>query len=411
MTLPIELPVYGTSLHREFYGSPSSFIRASECPLRELITGELPSLPTPPWNVHGTVIHELIEYPLADGETMDEAYDRRLRKHIEDAQDARAAGDRKSWLPDFSETGRVPFLDIHNFASRREQGLALAARYQSQKTVDTARLGSSGLGDGALTLGPERPIVDLETGIKGKIDLLERGEDGLVIVDFKTGELQEEGADDLEVKPEYEQQLLIYAAMIFRNHKEWPVKWRLESQSGQTIEKAIAPADALKAFEALVKLKRETDSKLKEQDFEGLARGITNGACRKCQWRHRCPASRKQLATEGWVSFSTPSVKNSLVDIQGKVVGVGTGHAAWLDVQLVNGATVRVHRLQIAAQFKDRSPIPTVGDLVALFSTRTTIAEPVDGATPQAPSRVECDKTSYCLLLENSATQSGRSHA
>ena len=399
MTLPIELQVYGTSLHREFYGSPSSFIRASECPLRELITGELPSLPTPPWNVHGTVIHELIEHPLADGETMDEAYNRRLRKHIKDAQDARAAGDRKSWLPDFSETGRVLFLDIHNFASRREQGLALAARYQSQKTVDTARLGSSGLGDGALTLGPERPIVDLETGIKGKIDLLERGEDGLVIVDFKTGQLQEEGADDLEVKPEYEQQLLIYAAMIFRNHKEWPVKWRLESQSGQTIEKVIVPADALKAFESLVKLKRETDSKLNDQDFEWLARGITNGACGKCQWRHRCPVARKKLATEGWVSFSTPSVKSSLVDIQGKIVGMGIGHAAWLDVQLVNGATVRVHRLQIAAQFKDRSPIPTVGVLVALFSTRTTIAEPVDGATPQAPSRVECDKTSYCLTL------------
>ena len=399
MTLPIELKVYGTSLHKEFYASPSSFIRASECPLRELITGELPALPTLPWNVHGTVIHELIQFPPAAGETMEDAYDRRLRKQIEDARESRAAGDRKSWLPEFCKTNGALFLDIHNFAARREQGLALAARYEMHTSGGTVGIGTGDRDDQKLKLGFEVSIDDRETGIKGRIDLLERGEQGLVIVDFKTGQLREDGAESSEVKPEYEKQLLIYAAMIFRNHNEWPVKWRLESQSGQTIEKDIVHAEALKAFKELVDLKHETDAKLKEEDFDWLARGVTNGACGKCQWRHRCPVARKKLATEGWVSFSTPSVKSSLVDIQGKIVGMGIGHAAWLDVQLVNGATVRVHRLQIAAQFKDRSLIPTVGVLVALFSTRTTIAEPVDGATPQAFSRVECDKTSYCLTL------------
>ena len=399
MTLPIELKVYGTSLHSEFYASPSSFIRASECPLRELITGELPALPTPPWNVHGTVIHELIQFPPADGETMDEAYDRRLLKHIENAQGDRAAGGRKSWLPDFSETGRALFLDIHNFASRREQGLALAARYQAHTSGGTPGIGTGDRDDQKLKLGFEVPINDRETGIKARIDLLECGEQGLVIVDFKTGQLQEEGAESPEVKPEYEKQLLIYAAIIFRNHTEWPVKWRLESQSGQTIEKDIVPAEALKAFKELVDLKHEADAKLKEQDFDGLARGIMNGACGKCQWRHRCPVARKDLATKGWVGFSTPSGRNSLLDIQGQIVGVGSATAAWFDIQLSTGCKVRVHRLQIAAQFKDGSPMPAVGDSVALFSTKATIAEPTSDSTPQAPSRIECDKTSYCLKL------------
>lgn len=399
MITPVDLKDFGTSLNKEFRANPSLLIRADACPLRELIAGEHPSLPTIPWNIHGIVVHDLIQYPPEHGETLGDAYDRRLRKQIEDARQSRAAGDRKSWLPDFCNTDGALYLDIRNFAARREQGLALAARYQTRTSGGTAAIGTGDRDDQKLKLGIEVSIDDRETGIKGRIDLLERGEQGLVIVDFKTGQLQVDGAESPEVKPEYEKQLLIYAAMIFRNYNEWPVKWRLESQSGQPIEKDIVHDDALKAFKELVDLKHETDAKLKEQDFDWLARGVTNGACRQCQWRHRCPVARKKLATEGWVSFSTPSSKQSLVDIQGQIIAVGTGNAAWLDVQLLNSAKVRVHRLRIAAQFKDKSPMLAVGNSVALFSARATIAEPTTDSAPQAPSRVECDKTSYCLKL------------
>lgn len=75
--------------------------------------------------------------------------------------------------------------------------------------------------------------VQSEDGIVGGyVDQLVTGNNGIEIIDFKTGNIKD---NFNQIKEEYKVQLLLYAAIIYENYKVWPISTVLKSLNGTEI--------------------------------------------------------------------------------------------------------------------------------------------------------------------------------
>jgi hypothetical protein len=304
-----------------FACSPSTFYEAERCPLKFVRDGSTP-LPSLPWNVHGTVVHRLIASPPIDAD-FELAYDRALRQELERASETQS---RDPWLAAFSREdvlGR-PLLEIPNFAVRRADGIALARRFAGHS------------GQPSACPAPDQELRETQVSagsIRASVDLLSEAGGLLIVTDFKTGAIHDPGSPDVAVKPQYQAQLLIYAAMIHLTHARWPDRIRLVSSDGTTHEEPVDRTRAQALLDRCTSLRHETETMLAEGKLAQLALGTANGACETCTRRHRCPAISKALQANGFVKHGAGAAER--FDLRGRVVSVAHAEGrSWLDVDV-----------------------------------------------------------------------------
>jgi len=156
----------------------------------------------------------------------------------------------------------------------------------------------------------ERALEDSVSGLYGRPDRVDQTPNGIRLADLKTGLNQHEPTDAQR------RQLLLYAVLVQRNFKQWPIALRIESSSGESWPVEYSPQDAERALaEALVAV----------QDYnQNVDRdGATNNAlpsCENCRW---CPY--RGVCSPYWDALSVewrhPSVRGEILEFGNTAAG------------------------------------------------------------------------------------------
>ena len=137
-------------------------------------------------------------------------------------------------------------------------------------------------------IASERKFDSVKYGFTGKPDLILRQDDGLVIIDYKSGELPDESEDRQEKIAMWQQQVLFYAAIIKEELGEWPVDGEIRLLNNEIVPIQI---DQQKA-EALI----EETQAVKTDYNEKIAAGVSHlelaqyseDNCIFCEYKGNC---------------------------------------------------------------------------------------------------------------------------
>ncbi len=168
----------------------------------------------------------------------------------------------------------------------------------------------------------ERKFDSFKYGFTGKPDLVLRREDGLVIIDYKSGELPDDSEDREEKISLWQQQVLFYAAIVKEEFGEWPVDGEIRLLNNEIIPIQIDQQNA----EALI----EETQTVKANYNEKIAAGVSHSElaqysednCLFCEYKGACntfwentpqpiPGTDKYGCLSGMVKNITTTKKGS----------------------------------------------------------------------------------------------------
>jgi hypothetical protein len=130
----------------------------------------------------------------------------------------------------------------------------------------------------------ERRLIDQYRQIVGTPDLVEQRADGIWIVDIKSG------VGPLELTPERQLQLLIYAHLVVVNGKRQPRRGELLSPSGKSVAMELAPSEIAAAVDRICRLRDRYNALLRRGATTAEMASPSPEACRGCPYRVICPA-------------------------------------------------------------------------------------------------------------------------
>lgn len=133
----------------------------------------------------------------------------------------------------------------------------------------------------------------------GIIDRLDRDEDGLVVVDYKTGKLPRYGDDNFN-------QVLLYAAAVASKTGEQPARARLLYLGKKIIETEVSVDLVDKVVDDLSDTWSKLESDLNNDEFEP----VTTPLCGWCSFIAKCPAGTvfiKKRAAAGKLRADAPA--------------------------------------------------------------------------------------------------------
>ena len=294
--------------------SPSRFLSLKRCALQAIWSRlHEPLLPKWPAARLGTVAHQLIEevgYGKhgAGREDLEQAWETLVEAQEREMKD--------SWL----ERNLVPLSEsARDYHVRKYRALDRA--FEAAQFFEEADItDSSGSG------GRERWVQSKDGKAGGKIDLVAETDRGIVLRDYKTGQVFENGSVDdpagEQVKEDYQIQLKLYAALSHEQHGQWPVALEVVPVGGSPHRIPFTPDDCEDLLREAVKLLEETNQQVSEAQAEGMSHAAllrrlaspTPEACKFCAFRPACPAYWKEREHTGRSNW--PS------DVAGKVTSL-----------------------------------------------------------------------------------------
>lgn len=134
----------------------------------------------------------------------------------------------------------------------------------------------------------ERKFNSVKYGFTGKPDLILRRENGLVIIDYKSGELPDDSENREEKIALWQQQILFYAAIIKEEFGEWPIDGEIRLLNNEIIPIQI---DQQKA-EALTDETQAVKSNYNEKIAAGVSHSelaqYSEDNCIFCEYKGTC---------------------------------------------------------------------------------------------------------------------------
>lgn len=302
--LDVELRV-----HPLVHISPSRYQGLKECALREVwAAGQQASLlPIAPQAQLGSVSHRIFEEAGAGFLVKDRAaVESRWFELVSKVEEEM----KNSWLA----RNLVPLSSsISDYEVRKiriiERALTLSR---------SGNLNTESEMKGKNIISPEY-YVSSESGlVGGKIDQVLSTSEGFVIADYKTGSIFEKDNDTTGmVKPEYLQQLQLYAAMFAEQKKVWPVKLRLVPLSGQPVELEIDPKACINLLAEAEQTLEQINQVIESSPSNTVERRLavpSSTNCSRCLFRPGCRVYRstveKSSGTENWPKDAYGEVQN-----------------------------------------------------------------------------------------------------
>lgn len=289
--------------------SPSRFEGLMGCRLREVWAANRvpPLLPAFPAARVGSVAHKLLQ----------EAGEGRVgarptvERRWEDLVGAAEHQMQRSWL----ERHLAPLKDsVPKFEVRRIQAIERACEIGTERKSDKlARSWSkSGL------FGFEVAVSSRDGFVRGQIDAVLPSRSGPIIRDYKSGAIfVEDTSAQRDLKPEYESQLRLYAALYAESSGSWPVRLEIVPLLGppQVVsfdEKSCL--DLLRvARNQLGTVNRVLTTNRDPLSMQEELASPSPGNCNFCPYRPGCrPYQRATGTGEGWPS----DVWGSLTSVQ-----------------------------------------------------------------------------------------------
>jgi hypothetical protein len=314
----------------------------------------------------GTVIHRLLE-EAGSGKLIDVTYsevERHWEELIARAEETLIA----SWL----DRHLVPLSRfIPDYEVRR-----LRACKRAYELSQTNIQASNHAYKGFERFGNELWVESRDGLIGGYIDSVVTSPDGPIIRDFKSGSVVE--TDSLQppsaIKPEYEVQLKLYAALYATTTGIWPAKLELVPLQGEPIQVPHDPTECLTLLGDASRRLQQTNEVILSRSLalnrleEHLA-DPDDAHCRFCPFRPSCSVYQQYNADAQVVARTPYDAIGTLTEI--RTMGNST---VMISVE-GNGQASRMKRVRNLAPNSSRHPALEYlqkGDRVGLFNLKSS---------------------------------------
>jgi hypothetical protein len=208
--------------------------------------------------------------------------------------------------------------------------------------------------------GHELEVSAADGRVRGIIDAVLPGRHGPIIRDYKSGSLL---TPEDELKSEYTDQLILYAALYHATYGTWPVELELVPLHGDSIRVSFTREQATASLVEAVALYEWVNSQL--DDTERMPRALMRpspSACHFCGFRPACAA---------YLSARNPQEGTWPIDVIGSVERIQTLKNGTYLIQVSDsGRAVRVRGISASG---DRHPYVSglrIGSVAGLFSVR-----------------------------------------
>lgn len=314
--------------------SPSQFSQVQECAYRFVLKQQgAAALPAGSAAALGNILHRLMQEhywrPFANTEEFENAWQRQVvqqEQHLSSnvltaalvplARTARGYAVKKAILR-------------HNLLSQLQPLALRSARTDTAKAYlgTEVKLGGTGY-------------------IMGRADLIRPTTDGVELVDYKSGHFTANDLDDegkVVAKPEYVQQLHLYAALYYAEVGHWPSRLLLVGLNGEELVVPFLPTECLALLAEAQSLAATLEAVALSGEGERLARpGAT--VCRQCSYRPHCaPYLELIKAAEGYLGSDVTGVITAIMQRGSRLILTLTTAAGPLSVQALGATAVRLH--------------------------------------------------------------------
>lgn len=273
--------------------SPSRFQALEMCALGEVWSSEAqPHLLADSAASHlGSVIHKLLqaagtgEFNVDDPDAIRNYWDALIRE--EEMVMA------YSWL----ERHLVPLSSsVPEYEVRRLQALNAVSRFVPPSTNKHGR-GSRSL---SCPTGPEIKVIGPGSLITGYIDYVYESSGELVLRDYKSGDIWDRSSsgDERVIKPSYQVQLKLYAALYAASFGRWPSSLEIVALSGESVSLPVDTAECQALLGEGLALISGVNAIIETpgHSIEGIESRLANPGmdnCRFCPFRPGCRQYQK----------------------------------------------------------------------------------------------------------------------
>lgn len=269
--------------------SPSRFVALSTCPLQEIWAGsrEAALLPRSPTAKLGTIIHRLLEQA---GKGLLEDDDPGIEERWSELVNEVEKEMRQSWLEKsltpLSKT--VPQYTVRKIRACKKAREIASDRWPSQQSFRTKSLSRY-----------ESWVESSDRLIGGSIDQVLETADGVVLRDFKSGQVtdSEDQSAGMEVKESYKVQLKLYASLFASKHGRWPTRLEVVPLQGPVKEVSFTHDECEELLAGAIKKLRSLNKRIYEvaigREPIHVAYVFANpspSACGFCSYRPSCTA-------------------------------------------------------------------------------------------------------------------------
>jgi RecB family exonuclease len=251
--------------------SPSRFSDFQLCSLKEIWSSnhQIPLLPLHPSIRLGTISHAVLEAAAKGAVTDKASFDARWDDMTRKVQ--------QEMLQHPIEKHLVP---LESSAFNYEVKKILSFKLAEQMFIST----DSGISE---KQSAEQWFESADGKIGGQIDLVLSYEDGVEIVDYKTGNVLDSGSG-MEVKEEYKVQMKLYAGLYHEVNGFWPVKLSIIGIDRQKYDISFCQEECWDLLDNARKIVDETneliEAGLKPEDFANPSPAL----CKYCSYRPAC---------------------------------------------------------------------------------------------------------------------------
>jgi CRISPR/Cas system-associated exonuclease Cas4 (RecB family) len=168
----------------------------------------------------------------------------------------------------------------------------------------------------------EQTIVGLEGRLFGRLDLAVRGARSHFIVDYKSGSITDAAG---EIRPNYQRQLQLYAALEAEDSGSWPTAAYLLPLDGPPMEVVIDPSECRRLALDAVRVLEEFNRRAPGQQPANAA----EETCSNCRFSARCSAF--------WAACS-PSWADTILAVAGPITRRTEGLLGGVSLQVVREA-------------------------------------------------------------------------
>ena len=280
--------------------SPTAFTAANECALKMVwsSSGNPALLPTFPGVYGGRAVHRLLlEAGQGQFPSDKTVISSRWNEIVEDVHsEMRAVPIERHLVPLSDSDPRMAVRRIQAIQKAHEiAGTRQSRRLDGRVAEPTARYGR------------EIPVRSSDGLIRGRIDAAIPCNGGIVIRDYKSGEITETSEkNDPQLKETYRIQLKMYAALYAESFGEWPDALEVMPLSGTVQEIAFEKEDCSNLLAEAKLTLQQLNNKIVSNAKTVLPSLLANpspGVCAYCQYRPACRAYQSTTpgpGIDGW---------------------------------------------------------------------------------------------------------------
>ena len=254
--------------------SPTLFATLKQCPLRAALrqAGAQKTTRSSTAALLGSIVHRVLEKAGSIN-----GYGRDLRTQAEEIWDKTAEETEKELQTSTLDRYLLPIRKWKKYYLLKHRTILRCEEIASTQGISETQV-----------IASERKFDSVRDGFTGKPDLILRRENGLVIIDYKSGELPDDSESRKEKIALWQQQILFYAAIVEEEFGEWPVGGEIRLLNNEVIPIPIDLQKAKTLVEEAQALKENHNTKIAAEVSHSELAQYSVDNCRFCEFKGVC---------------------------------------------------------------------------------------------------------------------------